>query len=111
MKEKKKRQSEIRRPRGKKMNKQDIINDLKEMVVKARYYNKYYDKDYELKVSPYMMQIISAEASPYTVKLGFKCTAPSTFCGMPIQVDYDLKGYKAYIMKVVGSRVWGNEND
>ena len=84
-----------------------IINDLKEMVIIAKYHNG----DCVLRVSPYVMQIISAEASPYTVKLGFKCTAPSTFCGMPIQVDYDLKGYKAYIMKVVGSRVWGNEND
>lgn len=88
------------------MNKQDIINDLEEMVVKARYYNKYYDKDYELKVSPYVMQIILAEASLYIVKLGFKCARSSTFCGMPIRVDYDLKGYKAYIMKVVDKGEW-----
>ena len=93
------------------MNKESIINDLEEMVVKARYYNKYYNKDCELKVSPYVMQMILAEASLYIVKLGFKCDASSTFCGMPIQVDYDLKGYKAYIMKVVDSRVWSDEYD
>ena len=52
------------------------------------------------------MQIILAEASLYIVKLGFKCARSSTFCGMPIRVDYDLKGYKAYIMKVVDKGEW-----
>lgn len=85
----------------------DIINDLEEMVLIAKYHNE----NCVLKVSSHIMQMLLAQMFVHARDNNFRYGNPNTFCGMPIQVDFDLKGYRAYIMKVIDSRFWGKEDD
>ena len=83
------------------MNKQDIINDLALMVLKAD------PKNCVLMVSLSLMNLIIADVSKVNVRITKEfINVVYKFCNIPIQVDLSLNGYSAYVIKIEAKGEW-----
>lgn len=82
------------------MNKQDIINALAIMASKAD------SENCVLMVSSCLVSlIITYETMVYCVKNEFK-NVDYKFCNIPMRVDFTLRGYSAYVMRIEAKGEW-----
>lgn len=83
------------------MNKQDIINDLALMVLKDD------PKNCVLMVSLSLMNLIIADVERVNVCVTKEfINVVYKFCNIPIQVDFSLNGYSAYVIKIEDKGEW-----